>query len=61
MDGLDRPELFDGRIGSLAMPAKAAGFTKDSRVVLEYVEYFKPDRFGSLIFIDERLKGFRPE
>lgn len=46
--------LFEHRIGELPVPI---GVKEKDRVFLTFVEYFKPDRYGNMTFLAERLTG----
>lgn len=47
--------LFEHRIGELPVPIEVK---EKDRVFLTFVEYFRPDRYGNMAFLAERLTGF---
>jgi len=48
--------LCDHRIGELPVPLEVK---KEERVFLTFTEYFKPDEYGNLTFLVERLTGLQ--
>lgn len=46
--------LFEHRVGELPVPLEVK---KGERVFLTFTEYFKPDEYGNLAFLAERLTG----
>ena len=53
----ERVRLCDHRIGELPVPLDVK---KKGRVLLTFTEYFKPDEYGNLTFLAERLTGLQP-
>ena len=46
--------LFEHRVGELPVPAEVK---EDDRAFLTFLEYFRPDEYGNMTFLTERLTG----